>query len=132
MVQKKLMASVAALLFAGSTFAASLSFTCPKIENIKSEGLSMAVRVQTEAFAAYQESDYATGEPWVFMIYPVDGDSEDEAVKSGNQILSTLTANGSPLEDGLCNYETNIPDVYALALHAENFSPSLINRHLPH
>jgi len=74
MVQKKLMASVAALLFAGSTFAASLSFTCPKIENIKSEGLSMAVRVQTEAFAAYQESEYATGVTGAFMSYPVEVD----------------------------------------------------------
>lgn len=128
MFQTRLSASVFALLVAGNVFASATN--CPNIEQIKTEGLSMAVKVQEEGFAAYQESDYTTGEPWVFMIYPVDGDSEDEAVLSGNKILSKLTANGIPLEEGLCNYETNIPDVYALALQVEQFSPALINRYL--
>jgi len=69
-------------------------------------------------YVTYNISKYKTSKEWGFLIAPIESDSSDDAVKKGNDILNTMTAPGVPgVLDGTfyCTYETNQPDVKAVA-----------------
>ena len=123
MLRSKLATVAGALLLAGSAFALQ-EVTCPDINDIKAEGISMAEIIGIDSYIGYNISTYNTASLWGFVIAPIDGDSEDTAIENANEILSTMSAPGVPnrfpdqhSEDTIyCSYDTGLQGVVALAL----------------
>lgn len=121
MLRSKLAAFVGALFLAGSAFSAQQA-TCPNINDIKAEGISMAEEFGPNIFIGYNINVYKTPSIWGFIIAPVEGDSEDVAIDAANEILSMMTAPGVPEQHGsamICTYETGHKDVFAAAVKDE-------------
>lgn len=113
MLRAKLTAFSSALIFAGTVF--SHQQVCPELHAIQTEGLSMSMEIYG-IYAAYQISNFETKYAWGFVIAPVDANSEDELIDNANTILRQMSASGVELHPGVCNYETGVPNVYALAI----------------
>ncbi|USQ12793.1 DUF4949 domain-containing protein [Legionella lytica] len=129
MFKAKLAAFTSALILAGTTFASSE--VCPDLSAIQAEGFSMSMQVYG-VYAAYQISDFGTDENWGFVMAPVEADSEEEAVENANDILNSMTAPGVLIDTGVCNYDTGVPDVYAVAIQDEFPTPLKLRQHIPH
>lgn len=113
----KLATFVGAVILASSAFASNN--VCPSIEEIQSEGISMAEEIAPGLFIAYQISNYNTEDTWGFIVAPLDGEDQDVAISMANDIVSDMTAPGIPEEHRgmlICTYETGIPDVFAAAI----------------
>ena len=118
MFKSKLATFVGAFIIAGSAFAMQ-DEACPDINLIKAEGLSMAEQVGPDLYVTYHISNYETEHTWGFIVAPVEGDSDDTALESGNEILSNMSAQGTPEEqDGaiICDYPTGRQDVVSAAI----------------
>lgn len=114
----KLTALVGALVLASSAYSARINI-CPDINDIKSEGLSMAEIVGPDLYVSYNISKYNTDTIWGFIIAPVEAGSIDEAIDNANDILSEMNGQGTPEEHGtdtLCDYDTGHPDILAAAV----------------
>jgi hypothetical protein len=116
MLKAKLAAFASALILAGTAFASQ--DICPELSAIQAEGISMAMEVYG-FYAAYQISDYNTNNSWGFVIAPIEVGSEEEAIENGNDILKGMTAPGVRVQEDVCQYKTNIPGIYALAVADE-------------
>lgn len=118
MLHSKLATFTAALILAGSVFAGQKNI-CPDINDIKAEGLSMAEKMGDTVYIAFNISNYNTDAEWGFVVAPLQANSEEEAIITGNQILSTLSAAGIPEEHGntvICDYKTDIENFAAVAI----------------
>lgn len=129
MFKAKLATFASALILTGTTFAGSE--VCPDLSAIKAEGLSMSMQVYG-FYAAYQLSNFNTDTNWGFIIAPVEAESEDEAVEHANEILNSMTAPGVLIDQGVCNYDTGVPNIYALAIQDEFPSPLKLRQYIPH
>mgnify|MGYP000246312774 CR=1 FL=1 len=116
MLRAKLAAFASGLILAGSAIASN--GICPELNAIQAEGISNAMEVYG-IYAAYQLSDFNTDTSWGFLIAPIDANSEEDAIDLGNDILNGMTAPGVLMQEGICQYETDIPGVYALAMQDE-------------
>lgn len=106
-----------ALLIAGYSYASN-DFACPSISAIKAEGLSQAEEIYPSIYFTYNISNYSTDNTWGFVIAPVEGDSVEAALETGNEILAGITSEGVPGEaDGyqFCQYETGDANIAAVA-----------------
>lgn len=129
MFKAKLAAFAGALILAGTSFASPN--ICPQLSVIQAQEVSMAMEVYG-IYAAYQISDFGTDSNWGFIIAPVDGDSEEDAIENANDILSNMSAPGvSTSEEGVCSYDTGIPDVYAFAIQDDFQTPMKLRQHIP-
>lgn len=129
MFKAKLATFASALILTGTTF--SGSEVCPDLSAIQAEGLSMSMQVYG-FYAAYQLSNFNTDTNWGFIIAPVEAESEDEAVEHANEILNSMTAPGVFIDQGVCNYDTGVPNIYALAIQDEFPSPLKLRQYIPH
>jgi hypothetical protein len=127
MFRAKCAAFASALILAGTTFASQQ--VCPELTAIQAEGISMSMEIYG-IYAAYQISNFNTDSSWGFVIAPIVGDSEEDAVANANDILSEMTAPGVVLEKGVCSYDTGLNDVYALAIQDENPSPMKLRQYI--
>lgn len=121
MFQSKLATFFGALVLAGSVFA-SQQGACPDINAIKAEGLPMAEEIGPNIYLAYNISDYSTSAVWGFFIAPVEADSEEVALETSNEVLSTMNAPGVPHQQGedvICSYDTGTPNLIAAAIKAD-------------
>ncbi|MFT4058043.1 MAG: DUF4949 domain-containing protein [Legionella sp.] len=125
----KLVAFASALVFAGATFA-SQENVCPKLGTIQDEGLSLALPIFGNFFAAGQLSNFNMDSIWAFAIAPVEADSEDDAINTGNDILSGMNAPGVVLDKGFCVYDTGNPDTFAVAIEGEMFPIMKIKQYI--
>ena len=134
MMLKKLAAFAGALTLAGSVFAAKPA--CPSIDTIKSEGLSMASELMENIYLTFHMSTYNSDNSWVFILGPVESDSEEGALDGGNMVLSTMNSQGVPEEDQDmygCVYETGSQDFGAAAILADQqMSPMRMRQFLRH
>lgn len=134
MMFKKMAAFAGALTLAGSVFAAQPD--CPSIDAIKAEGLSMASELMENIYLTFHMSTYNSDNGWVFILGPIEADSEDEALDGGNTVLSGMTAPGIPEEeDGVyaCMYDTGSQDFGAAAILADQqLSPMRMQQFLRH
>jgi len=106
-----------ALLIAGYSYASN-DFACPSIGAIKAEGLSQAEEIYPSLYFTYNISSYGTENTWGFVIAPVEGNSVESALETGNEILASITSEGVPAEaDGYqyCQYDTGDDNIAAVA-----------------
>ncbi len=119
----KLTTFISALMIAGSVFALPARIaSCPSINTIKSEGITMAEEILQNVFMTFHISQYNDDTSWAFMMGPVEGGSNEEALDTVNDLLSTMSAEGIPSEeDGVryCNYETGT-DIAAAAIETDS------------
>lgn len=121
-LKTKLATLAGALILAGLSFAGQ-DFVCPSIDAIKAEGLTMAEEIIQNRYITYNISTYNTDANWGFLIAPVEADSEETALATGNEILSTMTSVGVPTEENgtmYCAYETGQQTLLAAAFKDEN------------
>lgn len=136
MFKSKLATFVGALVLAGSSFAAqSIPQACPGINSIQSEGLPNVGEIFQGMYLAYNVSNYETPSNWVFIMGPIMADSEDMALESSNGLLSTISGTPEPQNDEegnwICEYNSNEPNVAALAIQADDMiSPLKMAKYL--
>jgi hypothetical protein len=121
MLKSKLAAFAGALLLAGAAFAGQQE-ACPDIKDIQAEGLTIAEEIGPNMFISYNISVYNTPSIWGFVIGPVGGDSDEDALEAGNEILSEMSAPGVPEQHAnamICTYDTGRQDVFAAAIKDE-------------
>ncbi|BCA94826.1 DUF4949 domain-containing protein [Legionella antarctica] len=132
MLRSKLTAFAGALILAGSAFS-SQETTCPDINDIKAEGLSMAEQIGPDIYLTYNISTYNTASNWGFIIAPLLGDSDDVALDAANEILSTMNAPGVIDQHSgamVCTYETGHQNVVAAAIKDdETISPMKLKQY---
>lgn len=124
-LKSKLALLVSGLSLSFSVFSfSSQPDTCPSAGAIKSEGLSMIIDLQSQAYSGFNYSHYGTNENWLFAIGVLYGDNEEEAYSSGIKLLSTLS--GKPVPEEVepdiwaCIYELpNNPNEVAVALRTD-------------
>lgn len=114
-----LTAIAGALLFAGSAYARQ-DLECPSLGAIKTEGFTMAVEFSAGFYYAFNLSNYGSDNNWGFLIAPVEGGSQNEAIEMANEILSSMTAEGVPHDLEGCEYDTANPWVIAVAVKDPN------------
>ena len=127
MFRAKLAAFAGAMILAGTAFASQEM--CPELSTIQAEGIADAMQFYG-MFAAYQVSDYDTDANWGFVIAPINSDSEEEAIDEANDILASMTAPGVLMEEGLCQYDTGMPDVFAVAVKNEFPTPMKLRQYI--
>jgi len=119
----KFLTVISALLIAGSTFALPARISpCPSINAIK--GMTMAEEVSMNVFLAFQISQYSGDTRWAFMMGPFENSSK-EALDTANKLLSTMSAEGIPIEaQGIkyCSYETGT-EIKAVAIEDDTMQP---------
>ena len=100
---------------------------CPRVINIKSEGLTYAT-LDTDGYVVAQLSKYGTKDTWAFGFASIQATSSQEALSIGNQ-LGTLF--GSPKPTPIpseniwaCLYQTT-QGSYGVALTPVNMSAAL-------
>ncbi len=132
MLRSKLAAFAGALILAGSAFS-SQQATCPDINDIKAEGLSMAEQIGPNIYLTYNISTYNTASNWGFIIAPLTGDSDDVALDAANEILSSMSAPGVVDQHSgalVCTYETGYQNVMAAAIKDdESISPMKLKQY---
>lgn len=126
MLKSKLTAFAGALILAGTTFASQE--VCPELSAIQTEGISMSMEIYG-IYAAYNISNYNTDSSWGFIMAPFTTDAE-EVVDTANEILSEMTAPGVLLQEGVCQYETGNPDLYALAVQDAFPTPAKLKQYI--
>lgn len=134
MLRAKLAIFAGAVMLAGSSFAYELE--CPDLAAIQAEGLSMSLAMQSVGFyAAYQISQFDTDKPWLFGILPIAADSDEDALESANELLADMSSPGVVWYENTCKYETNDPNVWAVAMQNDfplpsSILPKLMLRHV--
>ena len=121
MSRSKFAAFAGALILAGSAFANHQSI-CPNLADIQAEGLAFAEEIGQNFYISYNISNFNTNDNWGFVIAPIEADSTEEAIETGNDILDEMTAPGVPEEQAgafVCTYETGRPNVIAAAIQSE-------------
>lgn len=136
MFKSKLTTFVGALVLAGSSFAAQdKPDACPSMTAVQAEGMTMSAEILEGMYLTYNLSHYDTPSNWVFIMGPVNAESDETALAESNQILATLSGTPSPEEDGengwLCEYDTGSQDLSAFAIQADDaISPLKLSRYL--
>lgn len=134
--RSKLAVLLGSLVVAGSALAGTQNtLVCPSTHALQAEGLSTASEILNDFYLTYTMSSYNTNAQWVFMVGPINADSEESALDEGNQMLSTLTGNPEPEDVGndawACQYEIDSQDMVAVAIHADDMmSPLSMSRYL--
>lgn len=104
-----------ALVLCATSFASSP--VCPKLSLIKAAKVTFVEKL-AKGYSVYQLSTYKTNQNWSFVLYPITADSENQALLTGNAILSKMTKPGVMREgDNYCSYETDSPFITAKAFH---------------
>lgn len=133
MMFNKLASVSCALLFAGSVYAAPMTM-CPNINEIKAEGIDMALPMMGDVYLSYHTSFYNTENNWLFAIGPIQAESDEEAIDIGNEVLEGMNASAIPEENGndiVCIYETGDPDFVAVAVTNDSMiSPSKLKHYI--
>ncbi len=132
MMFKKLAAVTSALLFASSIYAGQIT-SCPDINEIKAEGISMAQPIMESLFFTYHFSFYNTNNNWAFAIAPIEADTEEVAIDLANEVLDNINSSGIPDNSGkdvVCYYDTGRPDILAAAMQADFMSPNKLKQHI--
>ncbi|RUR20645.1 DUF4949 domain-containing protein [Legionella sp. km535] len=136
MFKSKLATFVSALVLASSVFAAQdKPEICPGMAAVQAEGMTNAAEILEGLYLTFNLSHYDTSSNWVFIMGAINADSEDIAIEESNQILSTMSGSPTPEDDGegswICQYETNVPEVSAFAVQADDMiSPLKMSRYL--
>lgn len=121
------------LILAGFSFAGQ-QFECPRIDVIKSEGLTMSEQVLKNLYFTFHLSQYSTHSVWAFVIAPIEGDSEELALVTGNELLNSMTSRGVPVmdEEGVmvCEYASGQEGVMAAAAKADGLLSTMKLRNL--
>lgn len=136
MFKSKLATVVGALVLAGSSFAMhGAPEACPSIASVQSEGMTMAAEILENLYLTYNISHFDTPYDWVFVMGPVHADADDEALEESNEVLTTVSGNPSPEQEGddswICQYDTHSQDIAAFALLTdEAISPLKLSQHL--
>lgn len=134
MLKSKLAAFAGALMLAGSAFAAQ-QFTCPDINDIKAEGVSMAEQIGPNIYLTYNISNYNSDSTYGFIIAPLHADSDEAALEDANEILGTMNAPGVPDQHSgamVCTYDTGRQDVFAAAIKDDSLPMALKQYYLKH
>jgi hypothetical protein len=124
----KLVTFASALVFTGAAF--SGDEVCPELSAIQSEGLSIALPIYGSFYAAGSLSNFNTDSTWAFAIAPIEADSGEESISTGNEVLSEMTAPGVVLDRGFCAYDTGTPDLFAVAIEGEMFPIMKIKQYI--
>ena len=130
----KLASIVSAVLLTGSVYAGH-GQSCPDINEIKTEGISMAEYITSDIYLSYNISNYHTDSIWGFVMAPITAETTVEALAISNEILADMGAPGIPEnseEDELvCLYNTGHQDIIAAAINAEHMiSPSKLKQYI--
>jgi len=134
-LKSKIIALTGSLIFAATAFANESG--CPDLNNIKAEGLSMAVPIvkYSNFYVAFELNEYGTDSNWGFAISPVEARSEEEALRIANGILHTLNAPGIPVEENgietVCSYDTGSTEIFASAHKGDFHISPLKMAHYP-
>lgn len=136
MFRSKLATLLGSLVLAGSALAGTQNtLVCPSINALQAEGLGTAAEILNDFYLTYNMSQFDTNSQWVFMVGPINADSEESALDEGNQMLATLSGNPSPEDVGndawACQYEIASQEMVAVAIHADDMmSPLSMSRYL--
>lgn len=136
MFRSKLATLLASLVLAGSALAGTQNkLVCPGIHALQAEGLHTAAEILNDFYLTYNTSNYNTDAQWIFMVAPVNADTEETALEEGNKILSTLSGNPSVEDVGdntwACEYQLASQNMVAVAIHADNMlSPLSMSRYV--
>lgn len=133
--KSKLATIVSTLILAGSAYATQNTLVCPGVGAIQSEGLTMSGEIMTGLYLTYNLSNYNTEVNWVFMVGPVEAESEDESLEHSNELLSVLSGNPTPEEieqdTWACDYNLGDDGIMAMAIHSDDMlSPQKMTRFL--
>lgn len=134
MMLNKLVSLLGAVLLTGSVYA-SQEQSCPNINDIKAEGVSMAEEIMANLFLSYNISNYNTQSTWGFVMAPIDANSNEEAIEISNKVLEGMSSPGIPEEsdgnDFVCLYNTGRQDMVAAAINADHMiSPSKLKHYI--
>lgn len=128
--KSKVATFIGALALVGSTFASQGQPTaCPSMSSLQSEGVGAATEIFSNTYITYNISAYDTSNSWIFVMGPIDAETDEDAISDSNDILSTMSGSAVPEMDDnygswFCEYETGDPDFFALAVQADyGFSP---------
>lgn len=69
---------------------------CPSVAQIQAEGLTVAEMIDTDQWFLAHDSQYDTSVTWEFILFVVNGNTEDEAFLNGSKILRKLSGNPTP------------------------------------
>ncbi|CAM2731698.1 DUF4949 domain-containing protein [Legionella worsleiensis] len=136
MFKSKLATFVSALVLAGSVFAAQdKPEKCPGMAALQAEGMTNAAEIIEGLYLTFNLSHYDTPSTWVFVMGPIDANSEDVSLRHSNEILASMSGTSTPEDDGegswLCEYQTRAPGVSAFAILADDMiSPLKMARYL--
>lgn len=136
MFRAKLATLLASLVLAGSALAGTQhTLACPSIHALQAKGLHAAAKIPNDFYLTYNRSNYTTDAQWLFMIGPINADTEENALGEGNKILSTLSGNPSAEDVGdktwACEYQLASPNMLAVAIHADVMpSPQSMSHYL--
>ena len=112
---------IGALILAGSSFAAQ-NVTCPSLDAIKSEMLTISENFFDQFYFTYNASSYGTDVEWFFGIVPVEADSIENSLSIANDVLTNMNAQGIPRKSNnivVCTYDTNRPNLISAAVQAD-------------
>ncbi|WP_298626487.1 DUF4949 domain-containing protein [uncultured Legionella sp.] len=136
MFKSKLAIFFGTLIFASSVLAGQdKPDVCPDMPAIQSEGMTNAAEILEGFYLTFHVSHYETPSNWVFIMGGITAESEERAIETSNQILSTMSGSPTPENDGqgswVCQYATNTPELSAFAVQADDMlSPVKMSRYL--
>lgn len=102
-----------------STYAFSEKPTaCPGAKAIQEEGLLGVLPYLKNRYMVYNTSSFGTTSHWMFYMGPINANSDENALKMGKKLLSTLS--GAPFPEGhdgdwFCKYKTTNQAIMAVA-----------------
>lgn len=127
---------VGAMTLAVSSFASVKAIdTCPSIESIQAQGISMVLPIDFDMYIGMETSQYDTDHDWAFLIGPVESDDFDAAVGLANDALQSVSGVPVPEEDegiAFCQYNTGNEDLIAIAASADDIFSTQKIKHLFH
>lgn len=136
MFRSKLATLLASLILAGSALAGTHNtLVCPGVHALQAEGLQDAAEILNDFYLTYSTSNYNTDAQWVFMVGPINADTEETALDEGNKILSTLSGNPAAEDVGdntwACEYQLASANMVAVAIHTDvMLSPQSMSHYL--
>lgn len=116
---------ISALLLSNSVFAnQDTPDECPAMSAIQREGIIHVTEVIEGYYLTFNLSHYETAFHWVFIMSTMMAESEEMALQKSNQMLGVMSGSPVPMQDNegnwICEYETNNPEITAIAIHADD------------